>query len=98
MIVGLALMPIGWVVVFRDVAAADLADPLRTLGLLYPMFDLMQLTILVAVAGPSRPMWRPLSLIGASLAIRAVADTVYVSLVAHGTTTPPATRSTSAGR
>ncbi|WP_201749546.1 putative bifunctional diguanylate cyclase/phosphodiesterase [Micromonospora sicca] len=87
-IVGLALIPIGWVVVFRDVAAADLADPLRTLGLLYPMFDLMQLTILVAVAGPSRPRWRPLTVIGASLAVRATADTAYVSLIAHGSYTP----------
>ncbi|MDZ5445162.1 EAL domain-containing protein [Micromonospora sp. 4G57] len=87
-IVGLALIPIGWVVVFHDVAAADLADPLRTLGLLYPMFDLMQLTILVAVAGPSRPRWRPLTVIGASLAIRATADTAYVSLIAHGSYTP----------
>ncbi|WP_319461979.1 putative bifunctional diguanylate cyclase/phosphodiesterase [Micromonospora sp. RTP1Z1] len=87
-IVGLALIPIGWVVVFRDVAAADLADPLRTFGLVYPMFDLMQLTILVAVAGPSRPMWRPLTVIGASLAIRAAADTAYVSLVAHGSYVP----------
>ncbi|WP_406037571.1 EAL domain-containing protein [Micromonospora sp. NBC_00898] len=87
-IVGLALIPIGWVVVFRDVAAADLTDPLRTFGLLYPMFDLMQLTILVAVAGPSRPMWRALTVIGVSLATRAAADTAYVSLVAHGSYTP----------
>ncbi len=87
-IVGLALIPIGWVVVFRDIAAADLADPLRTFGLLYPMFDLMQLTILVAVAGASRPRWRALTLIGVSLGIRATADTVYVSLVAHGSYAP----------
>ncbi|MEV0426516.1 bifunctional diguanylate cyclase/phosphodiesterase [Micromonospora sp. NPDC050495] len=87
-IVALALIPIGWVVVFRDLAAADLADPLRTFGLLYPMFDLMQLTILVAVAGPARPMWPALSLIGASLATRAAADAVYVSLVAHGSYAP----------
>ncbi|MFY1684954.1 putative bifunctional diguanylate cyclase/phosphodiesterase [Micromonospora sp. WMMD730] len=87
-IVGLALIPIGWVVVFRDVAAADLDDPLRTLGLLYPMIDLMQLTILVAVAGPARSVWPPLTLIGASLVTRAGADAVYVSLVAHGSYTP----------
>ncbi|MEU5722671.1 EAL domain-containing protein [Micromonospora sp. NPDC047738] len=87
-IVGLALIPIAWLVVFRDIAAADLADPLRTFGLLYPMFDLMQLTILVAVAGPARPMWRAHTLIGVSLAARAIADTVYVSLVAHGTYAP----------
>ncbi|MEV0726380.1 EAL domain-containing protein [Micromonospora purpureochromogenes] len=87
-IVALALIPIGWVVVFQDIADADLADPLRTFGLLYPMLDLMQLTILVAVAGPARPIWRPLTLIGASLATRAGADTVYVSLVAHGTYAP----------
>ncbi|MDO3700992.1 EAL domain-containing protein [Micromonospora sp. C28SCA-DRY-2] len=80
-IVGLALVPIGWVVVVRDVAAADLADPLRTLGLLFPMLDLMQLTILVAVA---RPAWRPMTVIGASLTLRAVADTVYVSLAVRG--------------
>ena len=61
---------------------------MRTFGLLYPMFDLMQLTILVAVAGPGRPMWRPLTVIGAGLAIRAVADAVYVSLVARGDYTP----------
>ncbi|MFG3578210.1 putative bifunctional diguanylate cyclase/phosphodiesterase [Micromonospora chersina] len=83
-IVGLALIPIGWVVVFRDLADADLADPQRTFGLLYPMLDLMQLTILVAVAGPARPMWRALTLIGVGLATRAGADAVYVSLVAHG--------------
>ncbi|MEV4479113.1 putative bifunctional diguanylate cyclase/phosphodiesterase [Micromonospora coxensis] len=87
-IVGLALIPIGWVVVFRDIATADLADPLRTFGLLYPMLDLMQLTILVAVAGPRRPVWRPLTLIGASLAVRAGADAVYVSLVAHHSYAP----------
>ncbi|MEH0824067.1 MULTISPECIES: putative bifunctional diguanylate cyclase/phosphodiesterase [unclassified Micromonospora] len=87
-IVALALIPIGWVVVFRDIADADLADPLRTFGLLYPMLDLMQLTILVAVAGPARPIWRPLTLIGASLATRAGADTVYVSLVAQGSYVP----------
>ncbi|WP_176731642.1 putative bifunctional diguanylate cyclase/phosphodiesterase [Micromonospora rhizosphaerae] len=87
-IVGLALIPIGWVVVFRDIAAVALADPLRTFGLLYPMFDLMQLTILVVVAGPSRPMWRPLRVIGASLAIRAAADTTYVSLFAHDSYVP----------
>ncbi|MEU1751165.1 EAL domain-containing protein [Micromonospora matsumotoense] len=87
-IVGLALIPIGWVVVFRDIAAADLADPLRTLGLLYPMIDLMQLTILVAVAGSARPVWPPLTLIGASLVTRAGADAVYVSLVAHGSYAP----------
>ncbi|MGR6317470.1 EAL domain-containing protein [Micromonospora soli] len=87
-IVALALIPMGWVVVFRDIAAADLADPLRTFGLLYPMFDLMQLTILVAVSGPARPMWRPLTLIGASLATRAVADAIYVSLVARGSYAP----------
>jgi diguanylate cyclase (GGDEF)-like protein len=83
-IVGLALIPIGWVVVFRDVAAADLADPLRTLALLYPVLDLMQLTVLVAVAGPARSMWWPLAAIGGSLAVRVVADAVYVSLVAQG--------------
>ncbi|WP_233257731.1 putative bifunctional diguanylate cyclase/phosphodiesterase [Micromonospora sp. S4605] len=80
-IVGLALVPIGWVVVVRDVAAADLADPVRTLGLLFPMLDLMQLTILVAVA---RPAWRPMTVIGASLTLRAVADTGYVSLAVRG--------------
>ncbi|MEU4479406.1 EAL domain-containing protein [Micromonospora sp. NPDC023966] len=87
-IVALALIPIGWVVVFRDLADAELTDPLRTAGLLYPMLDLMQLTILVAVAGPARPMWRALTLIGVGLAIRAGADAVYVSLVAHGTYAP----------
>ncbi|MFG1839422.1 putative bifunctional diguanylate cyclase/phosphodiesterase [Micromonospora sp. NPDC049175] len=80
-IVALALVPIAWVLVFRGVAASELADPAKTLGLLYPMFDLMQLTILVAVAGPVRPMWRPMSLLAASLTLRVVADVVYVSLV-----------------
>ncbi|MEO3778197.1 EAL domain-containing protein [Micromonospora sp. B11E3] len=83
-IVGLSLIPIGWVLVFRDVATADLADPARTLGLLYPMLDLAQLTLLVAVTGTIRPRWRPLTVIGASLVTRAVADAAYVSLVAHG--------------
>ncbi|MEV7328974.1 EAL domain-containing protein [Micromonospora sp. NPDC093244] len=82
-IVALALVPVGWVLVFRGVAAAELADPARTLGLLYPMFDLMQLTILVAVSGPARPMWRPMSVLAASLTLRVVADVVYVSLVAR---------------
>ncbi|GAA2188766.1 hypothetical protein GCM10009848_31140 [Micromonospora lupini] len=82
-IVGLALVPIGWVLVFRGVTAAELADPARTLGLLYPMFDLMQLTILVAVAGPARPLWRPMSMLAVSLTVRVAADVVYVSLVAR---------------
>ncbi|ASW55857.1 bifunctional diguanylate cyclase/phosphodiesterase [Plantactinospora sp. KBS50] len=84
-IVGLALVPVSWVVVLRDVAAAPLAETPRTLGLFYPMFDVMQLTILVAISGPLRPVWRPLSTIGAGLAIRAVADTVYVAQIARGT-------------
>ncbi|WP_433537190.1 putative bifunctional diguanylate cyclase/phosphodiesterase [Micromonospora sp. CA-249363] len=83
-IVALALVPVAWVLVFRGVASAELADPARTLGLLFPMFDLMQLTILVAVAGPARPLWRPMRLLAASLTIRVVADVVYVSLVARG--------------
>lgn len=87
-IVGLALIPIGWMVVFRDIASADLADPLRTFGLLYPMVDLMQLAILLAVAGPARPMWRALTLIGVSLAVRATTDAIYVSLVAHHSYVP----------
>ncbi|MDX5460595.1 putative bifunctional diguanylate cyclase/phosphodiesterase [Micromonospora tulbaghiae] len=87
-IVGLALIPIGWVVVFHRITDAELVDPMRTFGLLYPMFDLMQLTILVAVAGPGRPMWRALTVIGAGLAIRSGADAVYVSLVARGDYTP----------
>ncbi|MFG1882768.1 putative bifunctional diguanylate cyclase/phosphodiesterase [Micromonospora sp. NPDC049102] len=83
-IVALALVPVAWVLVFRGVASAELADPARTLGLLFPMFDLMQLTILVAVAGPARPLWRPMRLLAASLTLRVVADVVYVSLVARG--------------
>ncbi|MGW0212811.1 putative bifunctional diguanylate cyclase/phosphodiesterase [Micromonospora chokoriensis] len=82
-IVALALVPIAWVLVYRGVAAAELADTARTLGLLYPMFDLMQLTILVAVSGPARPMWQPMSLLAGSLTLRVVADVVYVSLVAR---------------
>ena len=84
-IVGLALIPIGWLLLFRNVALADLHEPLRYAGLLYPLFDLMQLTVLVVVIGPGRPVWRPLTLLGASLTIRAVADSMYVSLVAAGT-------------
>ncbi|WFE44783.1 EAL domain-containing protein [Verrucosispora sp. WMMD1129] len=87
-IVGLALIPIGWLLIFRNVSLADLDEPLRTAGLLYPMFDLMQLTILVAVVGPGRPVWRPMALLGVGLTVRAVADTVYVALVAAGTYQP----------
>jgi diguanylate cyclase (GGDEF)-like protein len=84
LIVGLSLVPIGWVLVLQNVSAAPWADPLRALGMAYPMLDLAQLTVLVAVAASARSMWGPLALIGASLAMRAVADTVYVSLVAQG--------------
>ncbi|RIV36031.1 putative bifunctional diguanylate cyclase/phosphodiesterase [Micromonospora radicis] len=87
-IVGLALIPIGWLLLFRNVALADLHEPLRYAGLLYPMFDLMQLTILVAVIGPARPVWRPMAMLGVSLSIRAVADATYVSLVAAGSYQP----------
>ncbi|MFC7550440.1 putative bifunctional diguanylate cyclase/phosphodiesterase [Plantactinospora sp. GCM10030261] len=87
-IVGLALVPIGWLIAFREVAAAPMADPVRTLGLLYPMLDLMQLTILVAVSGPLRPVWRPLTAIGCALALRVIADTVYISLVARDSYLP----------
>ncbi|WP_233562851.1 putative bifunctional diguanylate cyclase/phosphodiesterase [Micromonospora musae] len=83
-IVGLALVPVGWVLLFRDLAPADLADPVRTLGLLYPVLDLVQLTVLVAVIGMTRPVWRPMTLIAGSLAARVVADTAYVALVARG--------------
>ncbi|MGC5031807.1 putative bifunctional diguanylate cyclase/phosphodiesterase [Micromonospora sp. DT229] len=84
-IVGLALIPIGWLLLFRNVALADLHEPLRHAGLLYPLLDLMQLTVLVVVIGPGRPIWRPLTLLGASLTIRAVADAMYVSWMAAGT-------------
>ncbi|BCJ58355.1 putative bifunctional diguanylate cyclase/phosphodiesterase [Micromonospora endophytica] len=84
-IVGLALVPVGWVLIFRTVTMADLDEPLRTAGLLYPMFDLMQLTILVVVIGRGRPVWGGLTLLAASLSVRAVADTIYVSWVAAGT-------------
>ncbi|MFY1700600.1 MULTISPECIES: putative bifunctional diguanylate cyclase/phosphodiesterase [Micromonospora] len=87
-IVGLALIPIGWIVVYGDIAEADLAYPLRILGLAYPVLDLMQLTILVAVAGPGRPMWRPLPWIGVSLAVRGMADALYVWLVTQGSYAP----------
>ncbi|MFC5927063.1 putative bifunctional diguanylate cyclase/phosphodiesterase [Micromonospora vulcania] len=87
-IVALALVPIGWVLVFRGVAAAELADSARTLGLLFPVFDLMQLTILLTVVGPGRPVWRPMSVLAVSFAIRVVADVGYVSLVAQGNYTP----------
>ncbi len=90
LIVGLALIPVGWLLIFRNVVSADLDEPSRTAGLLYPMFDLMQLTILVAVIGPRRPVWRPLTLLGVSLTVRVVADAVYVSLVAAGTYQPGA--------
>ncbi|WP_255510625.1 bifunctional diguanylate cyclase/phosphodiesterase [Micromonospora sp. WP24] len=83
-IVGLALVPVGWVLLFRDLAPADLADPVRTLGLLYPVLDLVQLTVLVAVVGMTRPVWRPMTLVAGSLAARVVADTAYVALVARG--------------
>ncbi|MGC5053638.1 putative bifunctional diguanylate cyclase/phosphodiesterase [Micromonospora sp. DT48] len=85
LIVGLALVPIGWLLVFRNVDLADLDEPLRSAGLLYPMFDLMQLTILIAVVGPRRPVWQPMTVLGVSLTVRAVADAIYVSLVAAGT-------------
>nr|WP_240956390.1 EAL domain-containing protein [Micromonospora sp. HNM0581] len=84
-IVGLALVPIGWLLIFRNVSLADLDEPLRTAGLLYPTFDLMQLTILVAVMVPKRPVWLPMALLGASLTVRAVADAIYVAQVAAGT-------------
>ncbi|WBB77266.1 EAL domain-containing protein [Micromonospora sp. WMMD882] len=82
-IVGLSLVPIGWVAVFQDVAADQLTEPEHTLALVYPMLDLVQLTILVAVAGPARPRWRPMTVLGASLTVRAAADVGYVWLLAH---------------
>ncbi|HEX7744697.1 MAG TPA: EAL domain-containing protein, partial [Micromonosporaceae bacterium] len=88
LIIGLSLVPIGWLLVLDDLSAVPFADPARAARMAYPMLDLTQLTVLVAVAASSRPMWRALTLIGASLAIRAVADTVYVSVVARGTYAP----------
>ncbi|MGA3561536.1 putative bifunctional diguanylate cyclase/phosphodiesterase [Melissospora conviva] len=79
-IVALALVPISWLIALRDVTGSSLADPLRSLALVYPMLDLVQLTVLVAISSGSRVRWPALSLIGASLAVRALADTVYVSL------------------
>jgi diguanylate cyclase (GGDEF)-like protein len=86
-IVGLALLPVGWVLVFEDVVAAQFDDPIRALGVLYPVLDLMQLTILVVVSASSK-LWRPLTVIGLGLAIRAVADTLYISLVAQDSYMP----------
>ncbi|MFV2103714.1 putative bifunctional diguanylate cyclase/phosphodiesterase [Micromonospora sp. LOL_024] len=87
-IVGLALIPIGWLLTFRYLMMTDSDEPLRTAGLLHPMFDLMQLTILIAVIGPGRPAGRPMALLGVSLTVRAIADSVYVSLVVAGTYQP----------
>ncbi|GIJ27040.1 hypothetical protein Vqi01_22020 [Micromonospora qiuiae] len=84
-IVGLALIPVGWVLIFRMATLADLDEPLRTAALLYPMFDLMQLTILVAVIAAGRPVWRALTLLAVSLSVSTVADAIYVSWVAAGT-------------
>ncbi|MFY1697986.1 MULTISPECIES: putative bifunctional diguanylate cyclase/phosphodiesterase [unclassified Solwaraspora] len=83
-IVGLALVPVAWVVVYRDMAGADLDGTARSLGMFYPMLDLIQLVVLISVAAPARPLWPPLTLLGASLALRAGADAVYVSLIAQG--------------
>lgn len=87
-IVGLSLLPVGWVFVTREVSSSGIGEPARTLGLLYPMLDLIQLTILLAVAGPVRPFRCPLTFVGISLAIRAAADTVYVLLVAKDSYAP----------
>lgn len=83
-IVGLALVPVSWVVVYQDMLSAELDDPARSIGMLYPMMDLIQLAVLISVASPARPLWPPLTLLGASLAVRAGADAVYVSLIAQG--------------
>lgn len=82
-IVGLALIPVAWTVVYQDMIRAELDDPARSLGMLYPMVDLIQLAVLISVAGPARPLWPPMTLLGASLAVRAGADTVYVSMIAQ---------------
>jgi diguanylate cyclase len=83
-IVGLSLVPIGWIVVYASVTSSALDDPARALGLMYPVFDLMQLTVLIAVSGRP-PVWRPLTFIAASLVVRAIADTLYIAGVADGT-------------
>ncbi|MDG4764019.1 EAL domain-containing protein [Solwaraspora sp. WMMD406] len=83
-IVGLALVPVAWVVVYRDMAGAEMDAVARSLGMFYPMLDLIQLVVLISVAGPARPLWPPLTLLGVGLALRAGADAVYVSLIAQG--------------
>jgi len=87
-IVGLALLPVAWVVVYREMASAELDGTATALGMLYPMLDLIQLAVLISVAGPARPLWPALTLLGASLAVRAGADAVYVSMIAQGTYQP----------
>jgi diguanylate cyclase len=82
-IVGLALVPVAWTVVYQEMIRAELDDPARSLGMLYPMVDLIQLAVLISVAGPARPLWPPLTFLGASLVVRAGADTVYVSMIAQ---------------
>jgi diguanylate cyclase (GGDEF)-like protein len=74
--------------VIANVSAASLDDPTRTIGLIFPMLDLMQLTVLIVVGVRSWPVWQPLTMIGASLAVRAASDAVYVSIVAQGSYFP----------
>ncbi|MEH1013543.1 EAL domain-containing protein [Micromonospora sp. CPCC 206060] len=82
-IVGLALVPVAWIVVLRDVSGPGREQPMPAVGLIYPMLDLIQLTVLVSIAGAYRPMWRPLTLIGASLGFCVLADTSHLWLVAR---------------
>ena len=83
-IVGLSLLPVGWVFVTSQISASTIASSARATGMLHPILDLVQLTILLAVAGSARPIWSPLGLVGISMAIHAASDIAYVVSVAHG--------------
>jgi diguanylate cyclase (GGDEF)-like protein len=79
LLVGGALLLAGWVRVFR---LAMQGEPvMQTLGLIFPFLDIMTLTVVVLIATNARTYRRLFALVGAGLAVRAVADTAYVALV-----------------
>ena len=86
-IVGLAVAAVASALVFQPIVDTSTGDAAAVAtNLAYPIGDVTLLSLLVAVFGLTR--WRPgraWLMIGAGLAVNAVADAIYLVQVANGT-------------
>jgi len=78
LLVGGALLLVGWLRVFRLALRGEPA--MQAFGLVFPFLDIMTFTVVVLIAANARTHRSLFALVGGGLAIRAIGDTTYVAL------------------